>query len=165
MLLGLFLAFAGIAIIASILMLASRNAVHSALFLVVAMSALGGIFLLLGAELLAMLQIIVYGGAIVVLFLFVLMLLNVRQNEFSSNNSRLHTVFGIALSIMLTFQISVTFYGKRLATAGPELTEPAALGKTLYTTYLLPVELASLILLIAMIGVVVLIKQREEGEA
>jgi NADH-quinone oxidoreductase subunit J len=157
-----FYGFALIAVVGAIgMVLNVRNAVASAMSLVVTMVALAGIYVLLGAHLVAAFQIMVYGGAIVVLFLFVVMLLNVGSEQIDPGRQFWVRLFGagavlVAMAMLL-----------RILTGLPELPpEPAGFGGhrhvgiALYTDYVLLVELASLVLLAAIVGALILAKQR-----
>jgi len=143
------------------------NPIHSAVALVFTLMATAGIFLTLGAEFLAVVQVIVYAGAIMVLFIFVIMLLNVRKGEAGEEN--LHRlgfgqVMGIALAALLLLQlglIALSVRGRPIepASDADQLTAAAgghsqAIGLLLYGKYLLPFEIASLLLLVAIIGAV-----------
>jgi len=140
-----------------------RNTVASAMSLVITMVTLGAIYLLLEAFLVAALQIMVYAGAIVVLFVFVVMLLNLRQDDFPPPRQRLAKALGVLLVVFATLQLLAV-----LPAALPD--EVAALpegfggyrdvGIALFTRYLLPFEATSLLLLSALVGAVVLAKRR-----
>lgn len=147
-------------------MLSSSNPVHSALFLVWSLFCVAAVYLLLGAEFLAIVQVIVYAGAIMVLFLFIIMLLNLRRDEFGPDQLPNQWTWGLIFSALLAVvlvsiagaTVTLRFSGDTLT-----LTPIPELARTLFTKYLLAFEIASLILLIAMIGVVVLVKRRKEG--
>jgi len=138
-----------------------RNTVASAMSLVVTMVALAGIYLLMGAYLVAAFQIMVYGGAIVVLFLFVVMLLDIRTDEFSPARQRLIKVAsaGVVLFVFAPLLRVLTGFPEP-----PPLPEGfgghRAIGIALYTDYVLLVEMASLILLAAIVGALVLAKRK-----
>jgi NADH-quinone oxidoreductase subunit J len=157
-----FYAFAFLAVLGAVGMVANvRNTVASAMSLVVTMVALAGIYVLLGAHLVAVFQIMVYGGAIVVLFLFVVMLLNVETNEFARSRQRL-VKLGSAVAVFLLVTGSW-----RLFSGFPEpppLPEGwgghRSLGIALYTDYVLLVEVASLVLLAAIVGALILAKRK-----
>ncbi|MFC1553959.1 NADH-quinone oxidoreductase subunit J [candidate division KSB1 bacterium] len=163
-----FYAFGIIAIASGVMVIMSRNPVHSALFLIVTFFCLAGLFALLNAHFLAVIQVLVYAGAIMVLFLFVLMLLNLKAivSEFEKLLSL--KILGISAAIIMIFE--VLFLIKRGASlgAGGELTQQIInqegntqlVGKMLFTTYLLPFEITSIILIIAIIGAVVLAKKK-----
>ncbi|MCS7265039.1 MAG: NADH-quinone oxidoreductase subunit J [Armatimonadetes bacterium] len=163
---GLFILVALGAIAGAIGMLVSPNPVHSALFLVWTLFCVAAVYLLLGAEFLAVVQIIVYAGAIMVLFLFIIMLLNLRRDEFGPEPMSSQWTFGLIFTALLAIglvsvisaALALKFSGDPLA-----LTSIPDLAKELFRKHLLAFEIASLILLIAMVGVVVLAKRPKEG--
>ncbi len=147
-------------------MLASSNPVHSALFLVWTLFCVAAIYLLLGAEFLAVVQIIVYAGAIMVLFLFIIMLLNLRRDEFGPDPMPSHWGWSLIFTALLAV-VLVSVAGVSVALKFPEdpltLTSISDLARLIFTKHLLAFEIASLILLIAMVGVVVLAKRPKGG--
>ncbi len=157
---------AGAVILLSILVVLSRNPVHSVLWMLLMFLHVAGLYLLLNAEFLAATQVIVYAGAILVLFLFVVMLLNlkeeIRVKEFTGGwPVRLL----IAAGIMIVLKVGLA--GFKVGFKGPwsietieKVTDTKALGKVLFTEYILPFEIASLILLVAIVGAVFLAKKR-----
>jgi NADH-quinone oxidoreductase subunit J len=164
---ALFIAFAGLLVACSLLVVLHKNPVTSALFLVLAFCSLAGIYLLLQAEFLAMVQIIVYAGAIMVLFLFVIMYLNLKRDVEHGVHIALRRGVGWTLGIVLTVE-GWMMLARRWA-MGPLSLEPApvppigntqAIGQTLYTRYLFPFEITSMLLLVAMVGAVVIAKGR-----
>lgn len=171
--LALFLITAAIALIGGIAMLASRNAVHSALFLLLNFGAIAVLFLLLRAPFLFAIQISIYAGAIMVLFLFVVMLLGAEKAEHGRDRIGWQRPLSIAMgAILLIEAVIVAARGGSGARggAGVASTEtveaafgaPGAIGKELFTTYLLPFEITGIILLVAIVGVAVL-KTRQEA--
>jgi len=162
----LFLLVALGAVVGAIGMLSSPNPVHSALFLVWTLFCVAAVYLLLGAEFLAIVQIIVYAGAIMVLFLFIIMLLNLRRDEFGDDPLPGQWTWGLMFSALLAVAlVSVAGAAVTLKFAGDPLTLTPIpeIARVLFTKYLLAFEIASLILLIAMVGVVVLAKRPKEG--
>ncbi|MBI3812283.1 MAG: NADH-quinone oxidoreductase subunit J [Nitrospirae bacterium] len=164
MTLVLFSYFAAVIVLAAIGVIASRKPVNSALALLVMFFHVAGLFVLLDAEFIAAVQIIVYAGAILVLYLFVVMLLNVRAEE------GYHTqgVIGLAVGFGILGEAVMILGRSGFADRFPPSSAPSAvsavgntegLGRVLYTTYLFPFEVASLILLVAMIGAIVLAKK------
>ncbi len=139
-----------------------RNTVAAALSLVVTMISLGGIFVLLEAHLVAVIQIMVYAGAIVVVFLFVVMLLNLRQDIFGPSRQRLTKVLGAIAAVWLVYRV-VAPLGGRLPVSQP-LPDGFGgyrdVGTALFTDFLLPFEVTSLLLLAAIVGAIVLAKRR-----
>jgi NADH-quinone oxidoreductase subunit J len=158
----LFYCFAFLAVVGALgMVLNFRNTVASAMSLVVTMVALAGIYVLMGAYLVAAFQIMVYGGAIVVLFLFVVMLLNIGTDELPPSRQRLVKVGSALIALFVLAQLL------RLLTGFPEV--PAApkgfggyreVGIALYTDYVLLVEMASLVLLAAIVGALILAKRK-----
>ena len=166
----LFAGFAAVLVVSALLTIVHRNPVTSALFLVLAFCSLAGIYLLLGAEFLGMVQVIVYAGAIMVLFLFVIMYLNLQHDIETGVQIALRRGVGWLAGGVLAAEVAVLF--ARRWGAGPAAVEgaPAAAGNTqavglaLYTRYLFPFEITSMILLVAMVGVIVAGRARRRGE-
>lgn len=154
------------AIAGAIGMLVSPNPVHSALFLVWTLFCVAAIYLLLGAEFLAVVQIIVYAGAIMVLFLFIIMLLDLRRDEFGPDSMPSQWTWGLIFTALLAI-VLVSAVGAvvalRFSNDPLTLASIPDLARLLFTKYLLAFEIASLILLIAMVGVMVLAKRPKEG--
>jgi NADH-quinone oxidoreductase subunit J len=167
----LFLAFAALLVVCSLMVVLHRSPVTSALWLVLGFCSLSGLYLLLHAEFVAMVQVIVYAGAIMVLFLFVVMYLNLKRDVEHGVHLALRRAVGWILGALLLGE-TVWFFGSRWA-AGPlspaNPLAPAgnteAIGRELYTRYLFPFEITSIILLVAMVGVIVIGKGRRSGAA
>lgn len=151
----------------ALLVVTRRNAIHSVLWMLVLFVHMAGLYLFLNAEFLAAIQIIVYAGAIMVLFLFVIMLLNLRKDETEKKFQNQWPLAAVAAAAALFF--IVTTVGS--ITVIPELGEYSVeavkaegslmtIGKVLYTKYIFPFEVASVILLVAILGAVVLAKRR-----
>jgi NADH-quinone oxidoreductase subunit J len=166
----IFYFFAGIAVGSAALMVTRRNAVHSAIFLIATLLATAGIFLQLRAEFIFIAQIILYVGGIMVLFIFVIMLVNLDVALHQIKFARQKWV-GLIVTLALTAQIGLLFWttGRMPGQGFPTLTAaPAnrlppnteAVARSLFSSYLLPFEIASLLLLVAMIGAVVMAKKR-----
>ena len=159
-----FFYFAGVILLTASLVVASQNPIYSALSLLVMFFHVAGLYVTLHAEFLAAIQIIVYAGAILVLYLFVVMLLNVKREV------RFHRQGGVALFLCFTLLAEVILLmiqkGGSGLTVSPS-TQPLSgqagntesIGELLYSTYLFPFEVASLILLVAMVGAVILSKK------
>src|SRR5690348_481004 len=157
-----FYLFAALTILPALAVIFARNPVHSVLWLIVAFFNAAGLMLLLGAEFIAMLVVIVYVGAVAVLFLFVVMMLDIDFAQLRSGFTR-NLPFGIIIALVLLAEIVVAVSAWK---AGPALSGHAipaastpnivALGQLLYSRYLFAFELAGLILLVAMIGAIVL---------
>jgi NADH-quinone oxidoreductase subunit J len=168
-----FYLFAVIAVAAGVLVVFARNPVHSVLWLILAFISSAGLFVLLGAEFVAMLMLIVYVGAVAVLFLFVVMMLDVDFAELRSGMAAylpIGLLIGLVLLVQLGFafgawQVSEEAMALRMAvTPDPDVTQnTAALGNVLYTQYVFLFELAGLVLLVAMIGAIVLTHRRRAG--
>ena len=163
-----FYLFAGLTIASAILVIFARNPVHSVLWLIVAFFNAAGLMLLVGAEFIAMLLVIVYVGAVAVLFLFVVMMLNIDFATLRSGFSK-NLPFGLMIALVLLAEIAIAANARE---AGPLIgdkpvagTQPniEAVGEALYGRFLLPFELAGLILLVAMIGAIVL-THRSRGD-
>ena len=162
----LFLILALVAAAAAPGMLISRNAVYSALFLVLNFATVAVFYLLLGAPFIAMVQITVYAGAIMVLFLFVIMLLGAEKLRHEGKLSwQLPVALGLAV-ILLTEAAYLIFFrigvGPDLALPGASAGSPEAIGKALFNKYLLPFEVTSVLLLVAMIGAIVITRQEKK---
>lgn len=163
----LFFALAALAVASAVGMLITKNAIHSALFLVMNFAVVAVFFLLLGAPFIAMMQVTVYAGAIMVLFLFVIMLLGaeiIKENNAVMPGQRwLTALLGILLIGVLGTYVFVAggngLFPADLSQSPDTLRaygSPQAIGQTLFNTYLLPFELTSFLLLVGMIGAVVL---------
>jgi len=169
MLLGglLFAMFAGTAIGCALGVILHRNPVHCALLLVGVLLSISGLFVTLNAQFIAALQVIVYAGAIMVLFLFVVMLLNVK-GETPLLTPGAAKGFGFLFALLLFVELLWTALSPRMdpnalppAASVPEgFGSPAAIGRVLYTTWLYPFEITSILLLIAVVGAVVLAKRK-----
>lgn len=153
-----FIILAAIALSAAVGMVLSQNAVHSALFLILNMATLAVFYILLNAPFIAMVQIAVYAGAIMVLFLFVIMLLGAEQLRGVSGGAW-QNVLALLLGAALIVTFGVALFTENPASSGAaEAIDagPAAVGLRLFEAYVLPFEITSVLLLVAMIGVVVL---------
>ena len=158
-----FLVLAVVAVLGAVSLILQRHPIHSALSLIVVMVALAGLYLLMGAEFVAAVQIIVYGGAIMVLFVFVIMLLNAGAEE-RTNFSKLATYAGVPLAFAIAGLIAAAIVGSsgNLSTAGPNgaLTSTKNLSMLLLREFVYPFELTSFLVLVAILGAIVL-AQRE----
>ena len=165
-----FYLFATLTIASALLVIFARNPVHSVLWLILAFFNAAGLMLLLGAEFIAMLLVIVYVGAVAVLFLFVVMMLDVDFARLRSGFSR-NLPFGLMIALVLLAEIVIAANARQ---AGPIVASPTAtsqaqpnieaIGAALYSRFLFPFELAGLILLVAMIGAIVL-THRKRGDS
>jgi NADH-quinone oxidoreductase subunit J len=164
-----FYLFATVMLASAVAVIFARNPVHSVLWLILAFFNAAGLMLILGAEFIAMLLVIVYVGAVAVLFLFVVMMLDIDFAALRSGFTK-NLPFGIIIAVVLLAEIilavSAWKAGPVLSSAAPrEAVEPniVAVGQVLYTRFLYPFELAGLILLVAMIGAIVL-THRSRGD-
>jgi NADH-quinone oxidoreductase subunit J len=174
-----FYLFGAFAVGASVLVIAQRNPIYSVLLLIGSFGALSGLYVLLDAPFVAVIQIIVYAGAIMVLFLFVVMLLN-APHEDTEFDERVHPLlrpgpmrFGAFLAIVLAIELwwALARGGDTGAFPGGSVTSVSAIGKSLFTDYAFPFEVTSVLILVAMVGAVVLARRdtpkerRERGGA
>jgi len=157
----LFIFFAAVAVGAAINVLAQKHVLYSALSLIVMLTSVSALFVLLRADFLAVIQVIVYAGAIMVLFTFVIMLLNLPADEDGADRLRWLKFIGIPLGLFLLFLIGATLWNVDApANAGaPLVGSPQAIGNSLFSEYLLPFEATSLLILIALVGAVVFAKK------
>jgi NADH-quinone oxidoreductase subunit J len=168
-----FYLFAGLAVAAALLVVSARNPVHSVLFLILAFFNAAGLFVLAGAEFLALILVIVYVGAVAVLFLFVVMMLDIDFAELRRGFLK-HLPFGVFVGVVLFAELTFVLVDWDFAHLAPDLaaapmppeealTNAEALGRVLYTQYVFYFQIAGLILLVAMMGAVVLTLRRREG--
>ncbi len=161
----LFSFLGALVMVGSIGMVWSRNPVTSALFLVLNFFALGGIYLLLEAQFIAVVQVIVYAGAIMVLFLFTIMLLNLDDERALKEKFDLQKGFGLLLGGVLLVEflyilgLKVNLPNKPATLTPLELGEAKSIGRELITNFLFPFEIVSILLLLAVIGAIVLAKK------
>ena len=165
----LFILLALIAVVTSVMMITRKNPVISAVFLVLNFFSLAGLYLLLNAQFIAVVEVIVYAGAIMVLFLFVLMLLNTETEHKLFTDKRSIKIFAVLISAFVFLQVAyLIFYGKPSRSLTPN--EAASvnagtiqtIGQQLYTNYIIPFEIAGFLLLAATIGALVLAKKKFE---
>jgi NADH-quinone oxidoreductase subunit J len=165
--LSLFYLFSFVLISSALLVVSTRNMVHAVMFLILAFLNAAGLFVLLGAEFLAMLLIVVYVGAIAVLFLFVIMMLNLDTKIIEEVNRKRPILilvgFIMLTEIALVIKFSaIKFYKKTLLFPIPtEINNVKAIGNLLYTDFILPFQLAGAVLFVAMIGAIVLTLKEE----
>jgi NADH-quinone oxidoreductase subunit J len=162
----LFFGIALIAVATAISMLASRNAVYSALFLVLNFLAVAALYLLLNAAFIAVVQVTVYAGAIMVLFLFVIMLLGTEEEQIGGRirwQMPVAIILGLGLAAELAFVLlsGAGSSSKAFESVGAEFGSPASIGRVLFSEYLIPFEITSLLLLVAMVGAIVLTLKRK----
>jgi NADH-quinone oxidoreductase subunit J len=163
-----FYLFAAMTIASAVLVIFARNPVHSVLWLIVAFFNAAGLMLMTGAEFIALLLVIVYVGAVAVLFLFVVMMLDIDFAQLRSGFTR-NLPFGLLVALVLLAEIIIAANargsGPLIADRPPDVVQPniVALGEALYTRFLFPFEVAGLILLVAMVGAIVL-THRSRGD-
>ena len=170
-----FYAFSIIAVISAIMVTVSKNTVHSVFFLILDFISISCLFIMIGAEFLGMIMLIVYVGAVAVLFLFVVMMLNVAQQKnqwFISKQNSGHIPVGLIISTIIFFELIIVVGGWKYK---PELLNPTiskvsyeisnthSLGQVLYTDYIHIFQISGMVLLIAMIGAIVLTFRQREG--
>ncbi len=163
-----FLILGVVALISAILVITQRNAIHSVIWLIVTLFSVGGIYLMLHAEFLFAVQVILYVGGIMVLFLFVVMLVNldvaVKQAQFR-RKWQLALFTAVVLLGELVYGLMKGREGLSLPAASAATSPEGntqAVGRALYQTYMLPVEIASILLLVAMVGAVIMAKRKLE---
>jgi NADH-quinone oxidoreductase subunit J len=169
----LFYAFAVVAVIGSLLVVLQKNPVYSVLSLIAAFFGLAGLYVLLEAPFVAVVQIIIYAGAIMVLFLFVVMLLNVPRED-AAEWDRSHPLYrpmavriGGVLAVMLALQLAWAL-SRTAGLAGPvggdtaAVSSVAELGKVLFTDYMFAFEVTSILIIASMVGAVVLARKRDD---
>ena len=170
-----FYTFSLIAIISSIMVIASKNTVHSVFFLILDFITISCLFIMIGAEFLGMIMLIVYVGAVAVLFLFVVMMLNVAQQKnqwFVSTSDNTHIPIGLLISVVIFFELVIVVGGWKykpdlLSSISVEInqniTNTHSIGNILYTDYIHLFQLSGMILLVAMIGAIVLTYRKRSG--
>ena len=170
-----FYTFSLIAIVSAIMVTASKNTVHSVFFLILDFISISCLFIMIGAEFLGMIMLIVYVGAVAVLFLFVVMMLNVTQQKnqwFSSKGSSVHIPVGLLVSIIIFFELIIVVGGWKYKPniqntlsleISSETTNTHSIGSVLYTDYIHVFQLSGMILLVAMIGAIVLTFRQRAG--
>ena len=170
-----FYVFSTIAIISAIMVTVSKNTVHSVFFLILDFISISCLFIMIGAEFLGMIMLIVYVGAVAVLFLFVVMMLNVAQQKnqwFLSTESSKHIPIGIIISTLIFFELIVVIGGwkykpdlfnKTNLSTLDTISNTHSLGQVLYTDYIHVFQISGMILLLAMIGAIVLTFRQREG--
>ena len=170
-----FYIFSFIAIISAIMVTVSKNTVHSVFFLILDFISISCLFIMIGAEFLGMIMLIVYVGAVAVLFLFVVMMLNVAQQKnqwFSARESSKHIPIGLIISVIIFFELIIVIGGWKykpdLVSAmslniDSSISNTHAIGYVIYTDYIHIFQLSGMILLVAMIGAIVLTFRQRSG--
>jgi NADH-quinone oxidoreductase subunit J len=168
-----FYLFAGVAVASGVMVISARNPVHSVLFLILAFFNAAGLFILMGAEFLAMILVVVYVGAVAVLFLFVVMMLDINFVELRQGFMQ-YLPFGALVAVVLLAELALVLGSWLASPAAPtvarvptppaaQVTNTHALGAVLYTDYIYLFQAAGMILLISMIGAIVLTLRQREG--
>ena len=171
-----FYIFSIIAIVSAVMVIVSKNTVHSVFFLILDFISISCLFIMIGAEFIGMIMLIVYVGAVAVLFLFVVMMLNVAQQKnqwLSSTKSSTHIPVGLIISLIIFFELIIVVGGwkykpdliKSLSSLdiSQEVTNTHAIGNVLYTDYIHLFQLSGMILLVAMVGAIVLTFRQRKG--
>jgi len=170
-----FYTFSLIAIFSAIMVVASKNTVHSVFFLILDFISISCLFIMIGAEFLGMIMLIVYVGAVAVLFLFVVMMLNVAQQKnqwFVSTSDNTHIPIGLLISVVIFFELVIVVGGWKYKPdlllsvsvgINQNITNTHAIGNILYTDYIHLFQLSGMILLVAMIGAIVLTYRKRSG--
>ena len=164
--------FSFIAVVSAIMVTVSKNTVHSVFFLILDFISISSLFIMIGAEFLGMIMLIVYVGAVAVLFLFVVMMLNVAKQKntwFKSSTNSAHIPIGLLVSIIIFFEVIIVIGGWKYK---PELTNKIivsdvtnthSIGNVLYTDYIHLFQLSGMVLLVAMIGAIVLTFRKRQS--
>ena len=170
-----FYIFSLIAIVSAIMVTVSKNTVHSVFFLILDFISISCLFIMIGAEFLGMIMLIVYVGAVAVLFLFVVMMLNVAQQKnqwFSASESSKHIPIGLIISVIIFFELIIVIggwkYKPEVVTAmslpiNNNISNTHSIGYVLYTDYIHIFQMSGMILLVAMIGAIVLTFRKRHG--
>ena len=170
-----FYLFSLIAIVSAIMVTASKNTVHSVFFLILDFISISCLFIMIGAEFLGMIMLIVYVGAVAVLFLFVVMMLNVAQQKnqwFASEESSGHIPVGLIISTIIFFELIIVIGGWKYkpdlfdlnnSMTNFNLSNTHSIGQILYTDYIHIFQISGMILLVAMVGAIVLTFRKREG--
>jgi len=170
-----FYLFSFIAIFSAVMVTVARNTVHSVFFLILDFISISCLFIMIGAEFLGMIMLIVYVGAVAVLFLFVVMMLNVAQQKnqwFTSSKSSSHIPVGLLVSLIIFFELIIVVGGWKYKpdvlnsstiVISETITNTHSLGNVLYTDYIHLFQLSGMILLVAMIGAIVLTFRERSG--
>jgi len=170
-----FYIFSFIAIISAIMVTVSKNTVHSVFFLILDFISISCLFIMIGAEFLGMIMLIVYVGAVAVLFLFVVMMLNVAQQKnqwFSARESSKHIPVGLIISVIIFFELIIVIGGWKYKpdvvsamslNIDSSISNTHAIGYVIYTDYIHIFQLSGMILLVAMVGAIVLTFRQRSG--
>ena len=160
--LAIFLLFAGLAVVCAVLVVLQKNAMHSVLYLAFTVLAVAGVFFCLQAEYLGAIQIIVYGGGIVVLYVFVIVIVNLRE-VVPEKRKFVPKLVIVLTPVLLLAEVAAIVFGRAPAPASGEANglDLGAFSEALMTTYLVPFELASILLLAVLIGAVIVARRKD----
>jgi NADH-quinone oxidoreductase subunit J len=160
----LFFLLSFVCVISVLGMIISKNQAYNALFLILAFACTGGLFALLGAPFIATVQIIIYAGAIMILFIFVIMMINVRQGM-PPEKKKWTVYLSVLVAVVFLVELFLAVKGMLVPMASipvEKVASPANLGRILFTEYLYPFEITSLLIIAAIVGAIVLVKKKEE---
>ena len=159
----LFFLLAALCVGAVLGMIISKNQAYNALFLIVAFASLGGLFGLLEAPFIAVVQIIIYAGAIMVLFIFVIMMINIRTG-IPPEKKKWTLYLSLGLAVVLIIELIVAIKAAFTLPVSTETlaADPVSLGRLLFTKYLYPFEITSILIIAALVGAIVLVKKKEK---
>jgi NADH-quinone oxidoreductase subunit J len=160
----LFFLLAIVSVAAVLGMIISKDQAYNALFLIVAFVCMGGLFALLEAPFIAAVQIIIYAGAIMILFIFVVMMINLRKG-LEPEKKKWTMYFAVVVAVALVIELVLTVKGALepvSAAASESLGNPTELGRLLFTKYLYPFEITSILIIAALVGAIVLVKKRDK---
>lgn len=160
----LFFVFAFLAVLGGVMVIAHRNPIYSALSLILTLFSLAGEYVLLTAHFIAVVHVAVYAGAIMVLFLFVIMLLNIRNEERAPGAFKYMVFLGVPLAMILFYELGYLAFRsfKDVYVKSSDLGTVEKIGEALFSQYVLPFEITSVLLLVAMLGAVFLSKKKLE---
>ena len=170
-----FYTFSFIAIVSAIMLTVSKNTVHSVFFLILDFISISCLFIMIGAEFLGMMMLIIYVGAVAVLFLFVVMMLNVAQQKnewFASTENSNHIPVGLLISLIIFFELIIVVGGWKFkpdlitsmsSSINQDISNTHSIGSVIYTDYIHIFQLSGMILLVAMIGAIILTFRQRSG--
>ena len=160
---GLFIVLSTVSILGGVGVVATRNIVHAALFLLLSLMSISGIYLILFTEFLALVQILIYGGAIVIVLLFAIMM--TRGSDYPRISDNRQWPLAIVASLAVAVVLSVSFWITPDTVVGPQHAKFSDIGNSLFTRWAIPFEIASLVLLVALIGAIVIARSDSEDNS
>ena len=155
---------AGVILLAGVGVVSSRNVVHAALFLLLTLAGIAGVFVLLYAEFLALVQILIYGGAVTIVILFALMLTKTEEFEHQSDNKRRPFAFAAAMTLFAVMAFAFVVDANRFQSSSVDSIDLETLATALFADWVIPFEIASLVLLIALVGAVLIGRTGKEED-